>query len=194
MPRSTPYFYETTAFEPTTGAEAGIVSIPAAVIREHAQVSDLADPSGFAENLGIRLGVPIPSPDDIPEVFFASLAQRVYAFDDRSFERWRAQRREVAADPRAQFAVELATREFVAAEQSPLHGVSLTSLATRGMSWTVGGWQMAVDHPMRGLGVVVLGEFGIVVASVTRAFREEAYLATRYHLRRFFRVPPDWRP
>jgi hypothetical protein len=34
MPRAVPYFYETTVFEPQTGAEAGLLTIPAAVLRE----------------------------------------------------------------------------------------------------------------------------------------------------------------
>lgn len=198
MPRPSPYFFETTVFEPTTGAEAGLLTIPAAVIRKNPSLfGDFFEQpeSVVSEYLGLRLGVPVPSPDDISEVFFASLAGRVVPFDEFSFERWREERMRSVDDPRARFAVDLATTEFVAVEESPLHGASLTALATRGVTWTVGGWQtFLADHPLRGLGVVILGEFGIIVASVTRGFREELYLATRYHLRRVFRVPPDWRP
>jgi hypothetical protein len=145
-----------------------------------------------ADILDVRLGVPIRTPDDIPEVFFASLAGRVVPFDDFSFERWRAQRD--INDPRSQFAVELATMEFVAVEESPLNGTSLTSLATRGSAYTIGGWQAIGGHPWLGLGILVLGQFGFVVAQVVRGIGDEAYIATRYHMRRIFRVPPGWRP
>src|SRR5438128_5319695 len=101
MPRAVPYFFETTVFEPDTGAEAGLLAIPAAVLRQVAP-PDLGDPEALVDVvLGLRVGVPVPSPDDIPEVFFASLAGRVVPFDDFSFARWRAQRLEVAGDPRA---------------------------------------------------------------------------------------------
>jgi hypothetical protein len=194
MPRAVPYFYETTVFEPETGAEAGLLTIAAAVLQQ-VSPDNIGDPQALvAEVLGLSVGVPVPTPDDIPEVFFASLAGRVVPFDDFSFERWRAQRLEVAGDPRARFAVELAQRQFVAIEESPLSGATLAGLAARGTTWTVGGVQAFAGHPWTGLGVVILGEFGLVFASVARGFREEIYLATRYHLRRFFRVPPDWRP
>lgn len=194
MPRAVPHFYETTVFETETGAEAGLLSIPAAVLRQVAP-DEIGDPQALvAEVLGLSLGVPVPTPDDISEVFFASLAGRVVPFDEFSFERWRSQRLEVAGDPRARFAVELAQSEFVAIEESPLNGATLAGLAARGATWTVGGVQALAGHPWTGLGVVILGEFGLVFASVARGFREEIYLATRYHLRRFFRVPPDWRP
>jgi hypothetical protein len=83
VPSITPHFFETTVFEPSTGADASIVSVPAALLRQAPTGRPaLADPVSFAsELLGIRVGVPIPSPDDIPEVFFASLAGRVTPFD-----------------------------------------------------------------------------------------------------------------
>src|SRR6266508_2638420 len=194
MPRAVPYFYETTVFEPQTGAEAGLLTVPAAVLRQVVS-PDIGAPEALVDQvLGLRVGVPVPSPDDLSDVFFASLAGRVASFDDFSFERWRSQRLEVADDPRARFAVELTQTEFVAVEESPLNGATLAQLAARGTAWTVGGVQVSIGHPWTGLGVVILGEFGLVFASVARGFRDEVYLATRYHLRRFFRVPPDWRP
>ena len=200
MPRSTPYFFETTVFEPTTGAEASLVSVPATVLRSAAVPASafLDDPVRFAvEYLGVRVGVPVPSPDDIPEVFFASLAGRVAPFDEFSFDRWRSQRLERPDDPWSQFAVELSRMEFVAVEQSPLNGASLTSLATRGTSYTIAGWEALVGHPFRGLGILIVGQFGFVVAQVVRAYGDEAYLIARYHarrLRRIFGVPEDWQP
>lgn len=194
MPGAVPYFFETTVFEPESGAEAGILTIPAAVLRQVAPNNVESPEALVSEVLGLSVGVPVPTPDNIPDIFFASLAGRVVAFDDFSFARWRAQRLEIPDDPRARFAVELAQTEFVAVEESPLNGATLAALAVRGTTWTVGGVQAFAGHPWTGLGVVVLGEFGLVFASVARGFREEIYLATRYHLRRFFRVPPDWRP
>jgi hypothetical protein len=194
MPSEIGHFFETTVFEPQTGAEAGVLSIPVRALR-NAGRSDVDEPEALVEEvLGLRVGVPIPTPDEISEVFFASLAGRVVGFDEFSFERWRAQRLERSGDPHAQFALELAQREFVTVEESPLSGATLSGLAARGGAWTVGGVQAVSGHPWTGLGVVILGEFGLVFASVARGFREEIYLATRYHLRRFFRVPPDWRP
>ena len=70
-----------------------------------------------------------------------------------------------------------------------MNGATLAGLAARGTTWTVGGVQAFAGHPWTSLGIVILGEFGgPVFASVARGFREEIYLATRYHLRRFFRV------
>jgi hypothetical protein len=153
----------------------------------------LNDPQAFASRvLDVRLGVPIPSPEDLSEVFFASLAGRAVPFDDFSFERWRAQR--TLDDPRSRFADELATMDFVAVAESPLNGASLTSLMTRGSGWTIGGWQAIEGHPWLGLGILILGQFGFVVGQVVKGIGDEAYLATRYRFRRIFRTPPDWRP
>lgn len=127
-------------------------------------------------------------------MFFASLAGRVVPFDEFSFARWRAQRNEMPESPEARFAVDLATTEFVAVEESPLNGVSLGTLATRGAAWTLAGWSLWDKEPLHALGIIILGEFGVVIGLVTRGFREELYLATRYHLRRLFGVPPDRRP
>jgi len=197
MPKARPYFFETTVFDQATGAEAVLVSAPGDVLRQAAPDAAglLNNPQIFGpEILNVRLGVPIPTPDDIPDVFFASLGGRVVPFDEFSFERWRSQRLDRPDDPRSEFAVELATMEFVAVEESPLNGTSLTSLMTRGSAYTIGGWQAMVGHPWLGLGILILGQFGFVVGQVVRAFGDEAYVATRYHMRRVFRVPPDWRP
>ena len=199
MPRATPYFFETIVFEPTSGAEASLISIPAGVLRSSTPNAEnlLNDPATLADALGVRLGVALPAPDDLPEVFFASLAGRVAPFDDFSVERWRAQRRERQGTPEAEFAVEIATMEFVAVEESPLNGQSLTSLLTKGAGYTIGGWDMLTGHSLMGLGVLIVGQFGVVIGQVTRALGDEAYIITRYHarqLRRLLRVPEDWNP
>jgi hypothetical protein len=199
MPRATPYVFETTVFEPTQGTEASLISVPAAVLQRTVPESSylLSAPADLADQLGVRLGVQLQSPADLPDVFFASLAGRVAPFDQFSAERWRTQRLERSSTPEAQFAVELATMEFVAVEESPLSGTSLTSLATRGVSYTIGGWDAISGHPFMGLGVLVIGQFGFVIAQVVRAFGDEAYIITRYHarrLRRVFHVPEDWNP
>jgi hypothetical protein len=189
-----PHFFETTVVDQATGDEGAIVSLPDAVIRSAAVAGLAPDPYALPELLGLRVGVPVPSPEDIVEVFFASLAGRIVPFDEFSFERWRRQRIEGQADAQARFAVEFATQEFAVVEESPLSGSSLTGLAARGAAWTVGGWQAVADHPVRGLGVVIVGEFGVVLATALQAFNAEFYIWARYHLRRFFGVPPDWRP
>jgi hypothetical protein len=193
MPEVTPHFFETTVLDRATGAEGVIVSLPGAVL-DSTVAGPARDPYVLSELLGVGVGVSIPSPDDIVEVFYASLVGRVVPFDDFSFERWRSQRIERQAEAQARFAVEFATQEFAVVEESPLDGSSLTGLATRGAAWTVGGWQAVADHPLRGLGVVIVGEFGIVLATAVRAFNAEFYIWARYHLRRFFGTPPDWRP
>jgi len=199
MPRATPYFFETTVFEPTRGAEASIISVPAEVIRQSTANPEslLTDPVMLAEALGVRLGVALRIPDDVTEVFFASMAGRVAPFDEFSADRWRAQRQDRSDSPEARFATELATMELVAVEESPLNGATLTSLATRGTSYTIGGWDVMTGHPFMGLGVLVMGQFGFVIAQVARAYGDEAYIIARYHarrLRRLFGVPEDWNP
>jgi hypothetical protein len=199
MPRGAPHFFETTVFEPTRGAEASRISVPANVLRQATANADalLNDPVLLADALDVRLGVPLRTPDDVPEVFFASMAGRVTPFDQFSAERWRAQRLNRLDTPEAQFAIELATMEFVAIEESPLNGSSLTSLITRGAGYTIGGWEAMTGHPFMGLGVLIVGQFGFVIAQVTRAVGDEAYLIARYHarrLRRLFGVPEDWNP
>jgi hypothetical protein len=103
MPRTTPYFFETTVFEPTRGAEASLISVPAAVLQKAAPESAhlLGPPADLAELLGVQLGVQLQSSADLPEVFFASLAGRVVPFDQFSAERWRTQRLERASTPEA---------------------------------------------------------------------------------------------
>ena len=197
MPRATPYFFETTAFDPTSGAEASLVSVSAAVLRSANAADLLNDPARLADALDVRLGVPLRTSDDVPEVFFASLAGRVAPFDQFSAERWRTQRLNQLNTPEARFAAEIATTEFVAVEESPLNGASLTSLITRGAGYTIGGWDAMTGHPFMGLGVLVVGQFGFVIAQVTRAYGDEAYIIARYHarrLRRLFGVPEDWNP
>jgi hypothetical protein len=199
VPQEFPHIFETVVFDRELGAEGSIVSIPHASLRtiDLSPEDLIAEPLAY-EILGVRLGVPVPTPDDIAEVFFASLAGRVVPFDDFSFERWRDQRLSYP-DPRmATFATSFATSEFAAVEESPLNGASLVDLVGRGTAWTVAGGQALTDHPFRGLGVLIIGEFGLALASVTRAFHEELYLASRYrfrdHLRRLFNVPSDWEP
>jgi hypothetical protein len=49
-------------------------------------------------------------------------------------------------------------------------------------------------HPWLGLGILIVGQFGFVVGQVVRGIGDEAYLAARYHMRRVFKTPPDWKP
>jgi hypothetical protein len=200
MSDSAPHFFETTVIDPDSGAEGTLFSVPASVLQVAASAGAFDVPPEWVADLqsvlGIRVGQPLPSAESVPDVFFASLSGRTVPFDDFSFQIWHERR--VAAgddDPSARFALQLSTRDWIAIEQSPVSGQNLIVLASRGVAWTVGGWESVIaEHPLRGLGIVVVGEFGIVIGTAARAVQEEVYIALRYHLRRLFNVPPNWRP
>jgi hypothetical protein len=179
--------FETTIYKPELGAAADAFVLPKAAIE--------AIP-GPHENLeyvlGLELGVQVPSPDQLPAVFFAALAGRRTTFEPESFDRW--ERQMTPGDPRADFARRLAFDELLPVESSPLAKVPLATLAVRGPAWVVAGSQALLEHPFTALGVVVAGEFGAVVVGMVRGFGQSAAIAAKYHTRRLFRVPPDWVP
>jgi hypothetical protein len=53
---------------------------------------NLGPPDALPSALGLELGVPIRSADELQDVLFASLSGRVAPFDEGSFDRWRPQR------------------------------------------------------------------------------------------------------
>jgi hypothetical protein len=154
-----------------------------------------AVPSGsrdISEVLGLELGVPVPSPDLLPTVFFAAMAGRTASFDEGSFERWQSQME--PGEPHAEFARQLVFHDLLPVESSPLEKVSPASLAARGPAYVVAASALWADQPVAALGIVVAGEFGAVVVGVIRGFGVSAATAAKYHTRRLFKVPPDWIP
>jgi hypothetical protein len=182
-----PQTFETTIFEPSIR-----VAAEAFVLPKSAFDAIPGSPRDITDVLGLELGVPVPSPDQLPTVFFAAIAGRTATFDPGSFERW--ERQMEPGDPRADFARRLSFEDLMPVETSPLTKVSLASLAVRGPAWVVAGSQMWADRPFQALGIVVAGEFGAVVVGIARGFGESAAIAVKYHTRRLFKVPTDWLP
>jgi hypothetical protein len=179
--------FDTTIFNPELGVAADAFVMPKAALE--------AIPGGvvdISEALGVELGVPVLSPDQWAAVFFAAMVGRVAAFDDQSFDRWQQQMR--PDDPRVVFARALVFDDLIPLENSPLTKDSLASLSVRGSAWVVAGSQVWTDHPVRALGVVLVGEFGAVVVGIARAFGDSAAIAVKYHTRRLFHIPTDWVP
>jgi hypothetical protein len=92
-------------------------------------------------------GVPVTTPEEIQDVLFASLAGRVYPFDEGSFDRWRPQRLASGGSPDSVFAKQLATQDLVLVSSSPIRGASLTTLVAQGTAWTVSGADMLFHGP-----------------------------------------------
>jgi hypothetical protein len=187
--------FETTIFEREIAEAAEVFVLPRRAIEAMAVRVRYVRPDTreqVEDVLGVRLGVPVPSAEELPSVFFAAMAGRIAEFDEGSFERWQRQMQE--GDRRAEFARELAFTDLIPLETSPLAKVSAASLTVRGPAWVIAGSQMWADHPLQALGVVIAGEFGAVVIDVVRGFGQSAAVAAKYHTRRWFRVPPDWLP
>lgn len=179
--------FETTIFDSDIREAADAFVIPQSALEA---IPDR--PRDVSDVLGLERGVLVPSPDQLPTVFFAAIAGRTATFDAGSFERW--ERQMDPADPRVDFARRLVFEDLLPVEASPLTKVSLESLAVRGPAWVVAGSQVWLDHPVQALGVIVAGEIGAVVLSIARGFGESAAIAAKYHTRRLFRVPTDWLP
>jgi hypothetical protein len=183
---------ETTVIQRETQRAAEILFVPTeslhlAGIRSEAEVTGV---------LGVQLGVPIRTPDDLQDLLFASLAGRVYPFDSGSFERWRPQRTSPTGRRSADavFAKQLATDDLVPVSSSPIRGTSLSTLITQGAAWTVSGADMLFHNPLQGLGLLALSELGLTAAQVIRAGRETLVIAVKYRLRQRLGVPIDWMP
>jgi hypothetical protein len=179
--------FETTIYEPDLH-----VAADAFVLTRSAFDVIGAEPRDAVYVLGLAPGIPVASPDQLPSVFFASMAGRVAPFDPGSFGRW--ERQMDPGDPRTGFARQLAFDDLLPVESSPLAKVSLASLAVRGPAWVIASSQAAAEHPFTALGVVVAGEFGAVVMGVVRGFGQSAAVAAKYHTRRLLKVPTDWVP
>jgi hypothetical protein len=53
---------------------------------------------------------------------------------------------------------------------------------------------MVFHDPFQGLGLLVLSEVGLTVASVIRAHRETLAIAIKYRMRHRYGVPEHWLP
>ena len=181
---------ETTVIQRETRRTAEILFVPADTLR----LVDLQAPFDAAEIVGLQPGVPVTTQDEIQDVLFASLAGRVYPFDEGSFDRWRPQRLASSGSADAVFAEQLATQKLVPVSSSPIRGSSLTKLVAQGTAWTVSGADMLFHSPLQGLGLLVLSEVGLTVAAVSRGARETLVIAVKYRLRERLGIPPDWMP
>lgn len=108
--------------------------------------------------MGLQPGVSVETTEEIQDVLFASLAGRLYPFDEGSFERWRPQRLASRGSADGVFAEQLATQDLVPVSSSPIRGASLTTLVAQGTAWTVSGADMLFHSPLQGLGLLVLSE------------------------------------
>lgn len=181
---------ESTVIQRETGRTAEILFVPAASLR----LADIRTPNDLAEGVGLQPGVSVTTPEEVQDVLFASLAGRVYPFDERSFDRWRPQRLASRRSAEAVFAEQLAVEDLVPVSSSPIRGASLTSLVTQGAAWTVSGADMLFHSPLQGLGLLVLSELGLTIAAVSRGARETFVIAVKYRLRERLGIPPDWMP
>jgi hypothetical protein len=181
---------ETTVVQRETRRAADILFVPAESLRM-VGIRSVVD---VTEGLGLRPGVPVTTPDEVQDLLFASLAGRVYPFDDGSFDRWRPQRTAVRGSADAVFAEQLATTDLVPISSSPIRGTSLTTLIMQGSAWTISGADILFHSPLQGLGLLVLSEAGLTVAAVARAGRETLVVAVKYRLRQRLGIPLDWVP
>jgi hypothetical protein len=116
---------ETMVIQQETRRTAEILFVPAATLR----LADLQLPIDAAEIVGLQPGVPVTTLDEIQDVLFASLAGRIYPFDEGSFDRWRPQRLASSGSADAVFAEQLATQKLV-----PVSSPRYTALRLR-RSW-----------------------------------------------------------
>ncbi len=181
---------ETTVVQRETRRTAEILFVPAESLR----LVDVRTPVDVADVLGLQPGVPVQTSEEIQDLLFASLAGRVYPFDEGSFDRWRPQRLASRGSPDTLFAEQLATDDLVPVSSSPIRGASLTSLVTQGTAWTASGADMLFHSPLQGLGLLVLSELGLTIAAASRGARETFVIAVKYRLRERLGIPPDWMP
>jgi hypothetical protein len=181
---------ETTVVQTETRRAAEIVFVPV----EALQLVGIRTPDDVTEALGVRLGIPVRTVDEIQDLLFASLSGRVVPFDSGSFDRWRPQRVASGGSADAVFAEQLATAEVVPVSSSPIKGTSLASLVAQGAAWTISGADIVFHDPLQGLGLLVFSEIGLTVASVIRAHRETLAIAIKYRMRQRYGVPKDWLP
>jgi hypothetical protein len=181
---------ESTVVQRETRRTADIMFVPVESLR----LAGVETPVEALEVLGLRPSVPVQTPDELQDLLFASLAGRVYPFEEGSFDRWRPQRMAVQGSADAVFAQQLATNDLVPVSSSPIHGVSLTTLVAQGSAWAISGADMVFHDPLQGLGLLVVAEVGLTVAAVSRAARETLVVAVKYRLRERMGIPTDWVP
>jgi hypothetical protein len=190
--------FETTVFNRVLQAEAQMLFVPREVVAELPADAVILDHGAdtiapYRQVLGVEVGVRIPDADGLVDVLFASAAGRTYSFDEGSFRRWR---RQWSGQPTEQsaFAQEMVFGECTPVSESPLRAETMAALLERGEAYVANGATWMYAHPFQGLGVVVLVDGAILVASLRRAVRETVVIAAKYHLRRMLGVPADWLP
>jgi hypothetical protein len=153
------------------------------------------DQAAFPEGtvLGVRLGIPIPDPEGLVDVLYASLQGRVYTFDPESFGRWRP-RWQFERTEESLFAQELALGDRVPVQESPLRLDSMASLADKGEAYVANGAEWALHHPLQALGLVIFSEGALLIVGLSRMTRRTIIAAAEYHLRRALGLPDDWFP
>lgn len=181
---------ESTVIQRGTGQTADVLFVPSDTL----ELAEIGSAEEVAEALGSPLGVPVSDSDEIQDVLFASLAGRIYAFDEGSFDRWRPQRNERITSPNAVFARQLAEEDLVPVSSSPIRGASLTTLVAQGAAWTISGADTFFHDPVHGLGLLVFSEVGLTIATAARAGRETLAIWIKYRMRERLGVPPDWMP
>lgn len=180
--------FDTSVFNKTLAAEGRMLFVPKDVADEIGSTQTV--PSGV---LGVRLGVRIPEPEGLVDVFYASLQGRVYTFDADSFRRWRS-RWQGEKSQESLFAQELVFGERTPVSNSPLRLETMEALANRGEAYVANGADWAFSHPLHTLGVVILVDGAVLIAALSRAARETVVIAAKYHMRRALGVPVDWLP
>jgi len=181
---------ESTVIQRETGQTADVLFVPAATLER----AKLGSAEEAAQVLGLPLGVPVRTSDEVQDLLFASLAGRVYPFDEGSFDRWRPQRLDRPDSASAVFARQLATEDLVPVSSSPIHGVSVATLIAQGSAWAVSGADMLFHDPWQGLGLLAASEIGMTIVAVSRGVRQTLVIVAKYHLRQRLGVPPDWMP
>lgn len=184
------YMLEATVLQRETGRAADLLFLP----RDGLEAYGFGAADDPVPDLGLARGVPIPDPEGVEDVFFASMSGRYVPFDDGSFGRWRPQRLARASSLEAAFAHQLATAELVPVSSSPISGTSLVRLMTQGTAWTASAAEAITHDPLRGLAVLVVSEIGITVAQLAGAARSTAVIAVKWRMRERFGIPPDWVP
>lgn len=182
------YMLQATVVQRETRRSAEFLFVPAAALT----AAGLGDPQGPAlEMLGLEPGVRIRAPDELQDVFFASLSGRVVPFDEGSFDRWRPQRLGRAGSEAAVFAEQLTFDELVPVASSPIRGRSMAQLVAEGTAWTAAAAEGMVHDPLHGLAVLVAAEVGITVTQVAGAVRRPLVAWVERRMRDALHLPPE---
>jgi hypothetical protein len=155
---------ESTVIQRETHRTADLLFVPI----DSLELAGVRTPDDVEEFLGVRPGVSVTNGEELQDLLFASLAGRVYPFDQGSFDRWRPQRIASAGSADAVFAEQLAMNDLVPVSSSPIRGVSLTTVVTQEVAWTISGADMLFHDPLQGLGLLALRDWAYRCRSLAR--------------------------